>query len=145
VELVKLSHRGTLYRVGHGVYRIKHHVPTALDKYAEAVALVGSGAYLYGESVLAIHGLAQVNPAVIYVASPKRVRKNLPAYIKTVPVNCNSIMHYEGIPTQSLADAFHVCKSTVMQERLKKAVKEAVNNGFLSDKEAKQVRKELRT
>ena len=39
VELVKLAHRGRLHRVGHGVYRIMHYIPTAYDKYADAITL----------------------------------------------------------------------------------------------------------
>ena len=68
-ELSKLRARGKLTRVGHGVYRVKHHVPSPLDAYADAVALVGSGAYISGVSVLAMHDLASVNPNTIEVGT----------------------------------------------------------------------------
>ena len=48
IELVKLSHRGRLQRLWQGVYRISHYIPVPLDKYAEAVAIVGEGAFIYG-------------------------------------------------------------------------------------------------
>jgi hypothetical protein len=44
---------GRLLRHGHGVYKLARWVPTPYDAYAEAVALVGGGAYLHGESLLA--------------------------------------------------------------------------------------------
>ena len=34
--------------------------------------MVGSGALIYGESVLAMYGLALVNPAVIFIAVKNR-------------------------------------------------------------------------
>ena len=44
---------GRILRRGHGGYKLARRVPTPYDAYAEAVALVGGGAYLHGESVLA--------------------------------------------------------------------------------------------
>ena len=44
---------GRLLRRGHGGYKLARRVPTPYDAYAEAVELVGGGAYLHGESVLA--------------------------------------------------------------------------------------------
>lgn len=52
-ELNRWCAGGRLLRRSHGVYKLAHWVPTPYDAYAEAVALVGGGAYLHGESVLA--------------------------------------------------------------------------------------------
>jgi len=145
VELAKLSQRGRLNRVGHGVYRVEHYIPTPLDKYAEAVALVGHGAYIYGESVLAMHGLANVNPLNIYVACTQNVRKKLPPYIKIKREASNSDMQYEGIATQHLADAILTCKSSIMTERLEDATKEALRVGLISKADAISIAKELNT
>jgi len=137
VELVKLAHRGRLRRLGHGVYRIVHYIPTPYDKFAEAVALVGSGTVIYGESVLAMHGLALVNPAVIYIAAKNRVRKKLPAYIEIIyPGATLDETEYEGIPSQSVFEAIIVCKSRIMTERLIDAIREAERQGLISEAEA---------
>ena len=64
IELVKLAKRGRLIHVGRGLYRLARYVPTPYDSYAEAVALVGPEAYLFGESVIAMHGLAPTNPKI---------------------------------------------------------------------------------
>ena len=65
VELPRWMKNGRLISVGRGVYKLVHHTPTPYDQYAEAVALVGDDAFLYGESVLAINDLALVNPPVV--------------------------------------------------------------------------------
>jgi len=142
VELVKLAHRGRLHRIGHGVYRIIPYIPTAYDKYAEAIALVGNGAAIYGESVLAMHGLALVNPSEIHVTTPYKVRKKLPSFIK--PIFTKEVIDktfYEGIPSQSVFNALLTCKKIIMIERLIDAVYEAEKQGLISEREAKTLRK----
>ena len=144
VELVKLAHRGKLKRLGHGVYRIAHYIPTAYDEYAEAVTLVGHGATIYGESVLALHGLALVNPSVIHIATHDRVRKKLPAHIRIVhPSTYFTAVEYEGIPSQSVYDALISCRATIMKERLMEAVSEAKRQGLITNAEAGVARVEL--
>ena len=144
VELVKLAHRGKLRRLGHGVYRIVHYIPTALDEYAEAVALVGHGAVIYGESVLALHGLALVNPSFIQIATRSRVRKTFPSYIRVVQPHTNyTIVEYEGIPSQSVIDAILSCSTTVMKERLIEATNEAERQGLITNAQAENARVQL--
>lgn len=145
IELVKLSHRGRLEHIWHGVYRIEHYIPAPLDKYAEAVAIVGEGAYIYGESVLAMHNLAYVNPPVIYIAYPKQLRKKLPPHIKAVRDKAKTYTLYEGIPIQKLNEAILVCRKSVMRERLEDAAGDAVIYGFLTEPEALLVKEELYT
>ena len=145
LELVKLERRGRLQRIGQGVYRVKHYIPTGLDKYAEAVAIVGKGAYIYGESVLAMCGLALVNPAIITVATTARVRKKLATGIKIVArKDGDQIKHFEGIPAQSMFEAVLACKGIVMSERLEEAVNEAYRLGYIDKEEAIFARKELK-
>jgi predicted transcriptional regulator of viral defense system len=133
IELVKLSHRGRLQRIWQGVYRISHYIPAPLDKYAEAVAIVGEGAFIYGESVLAMHGLALLNPALLYVATSKRVRKTLPKYIKIVNVKkISPVEYYEGIPSQDIVSAITICREQIMTDRLSNAIEGAEKLGLIS-------------
>jgi len=145
VELVKLAHRRKLKRIGYGVYRILHYIPTPYDKYAEAVALVGNDAAIYGESVLAMHGLALVNPAFINVVTINRTRKKLPKHIKVIisKDNLNSV-NYEGIPSQSVYNAILTCKGIVMTDRLFGAVDEAERQGLISEAETRNARLQLK-
>ena len=75
-ELLRWVKSGRLEKRWRGLYRLTHYVPTELDRYAEAVALVGGDdAIVFGESVLAMHDLALVNPAQLSVARSGRVRR----------------------------------------------------------------------
>ena len=62
MALVLLAQRGRLIRIGRGLYRLAHWLPTEFDGYAQAVMSVGEEAYLYGESVIALLNLAPTNP-----------------------------------------------------------------------------------
>ncbi len=143
-DLVRYVEDGRLTRIGRGVYRIKHHVPEPNDPYAEAVALVGPHAYLYGESVIAMHGLAPTNPTRILVGSDKRIRKHLPVGIKVVNVgHPEPCVSYDGIPSQSIPDAVRSCRRTMMRERLLQAVARARELGLITKREFNELNAEL--
>ena len=135
---------GRLVRRGHGVYKLARWVPTPYDQYAEAVALVGEGGYLWGQSVLAMHGLALVDPRAIEVATPKRVRRRLPAWVEPVAApKGERATSYEGIPSQRVADAIESCASSVMLARLLEAAKQARGEGLVTADEYDRLEKEL--
>lgn len=143
-ELSRIAKDGRLTRIGYGVYRIKHWVPTERDVFAESVALVGSDAYLYGESVIAMHALAPTNPARVHVATPNRVRKSLPASIKvTRRHNCGDTTVYEGIPSQTIPAAIRSCRATMMKSRLVDATRRARELGLVNAGEASELLEEL--
>ena len=144
VELRRFVEKGRLVRIGQGIYKLTRYIPTAYDQYAEAVALVGSGSYIYGESVLAMHGLALVNPAKTDVATTKRVRRRLPGWIRVVAADsADEVTSYEGIQSQSVADALLLCKGRVMKERLADAVRAAVYEGLIDEATEASLREEL--
>lgn len=132
-ELNRYVESGRLQKRGHGLYKLVRYTPTDLDAYAEAVAQVGEGAYLCGESVLALHGLALVNPEKIKVATAKRVRKKIPDWIEIVnEAEPCDMVHYAGIPSQSVTCALLACKTSVMPDRLIQAVEDARAQGLVS-------------
>jgi predicted transcriptional regulator of viral defense system len=143
-ELVRYTKSGRLERIGHGVYRLTRYIPTAFDRYAEAVALVGPGSYLYGESVLAMHEFALVNPSKISVATKRRMRRALPSWIEVVADGNDSVpVEYEGIPSQSIADAILACRTVVMADRLLEAAADARKQGFIRTGDEKRIVEEL--
>lgn len=143
-EMSRWCADGKLLRRGHGVYKLARWVPTPHDAFAEAVALVGDGSFLWGESVLSMHGLALVDPRAVTVATSKRVRRKLPAWVKTVPVSKSAkTTLYEGIPSQRVADAIEACVGSVMAERLVEAAKAAKAEGFVTSDEYDKLMKEL--
>lgn len=131
-ELKRWVDDGRLERKGQGVYKLVRYIPTPYDRYAEACALVGDDAFLYGEAVLAMHDLALVNPATLTVATPTRRRKKLPPWIKVIQVTEGDATNSEGIPCQTVADAIRTCRGSVMDERLSQAVEDARSKGLLS-------------
>jgi len=141
-EMNALTKRGRLVRRGHGVDKLTHYVPTQNDAFAEAVALVGTGSYLYGEPVIAMLGLAPTNPSRVFVATPARIRKELPDHIVIVKAN-DDVTHYEGIPSQRLTDAIAACKKTMMPERLEEAAREAGRQGYITEKQLDELLKIL--
>jgi len=142
VELARWVKKGWLEKRGWGVYRLSRFAPSEYDRYAEAVALCGTGV-VFGESVLALHNLALVNPGRIKVAVSSKVRRKLPDWIEIVSGGVTSSAVYCGIPCQRLADAIIACKATVPRDRLKKAVDDAEKLGLVFGPELKDTRKEL--
>lgn len=143
-QLLLWQSMGRLERCGRGVYRIRYHVPTPCDHYAEAVALVGPEAIIYGDAVLAMHNLALVNPKQIQVAVGKRVRRKLPRWIRLVrkPAGTKEEM-FEGIPCQTVADAIRACRGTVMDGRLADAIDEAERQGLVGRREYLELKQEF--
>lgn len=144
-EMSRLASDGRLQRIGHGIYVIKHYVPTSNDPYARTVALVGKDAYLWGESVIAMHGLAPTNPSCIYIGAPARVRKTLPSGVRIMPHDkTKRITQYEGIPSQSIPDAILSARGRMMTERLEAAVIEARRQGYITETEKQDLIEELK-
>ncbi len=143
--LVDLAHRGRLIRIGQGVYQLAQYLPTERDPYAQAVALVGQGAYLFGESVIAMLMLAPTNPDVIYVATPFRVRKNLAKGIVVCPaLKGGHPSQIEGIPSQCVADALISAQATMSTDRIRAACDKAFQLGKIGLEEKRKVMNEVR-
>jgi predicted transcriptional regulator of viral defense system len=143
-QLLSWEAMGRLERCGRGVYRLNYHVPTPYDHFAEAVALVGRGSVIYGDGVLAMHNLALVNPPQIQVAVARRVRRNLPKWIRLVKKTDDlRVESFEGIACQSVADAIRTCRGTVMRERLLDAIDQAEQQGLLGRHEYMNLKEEF--
>jgi len=146
VELRKLANRGKLLHIRRGVYRFPGTHPTERDAFATALAAVGPDAYLVRDAVLALHGLAFVNPTKIRVATPRRVRHEVPDFVKieqTGP-NTDQLKTYEGLRTTTVARAILDSRGLVLPERLEEALRDAREQGLVSKKEFQEVRKVMR-
>ena len=131
-ELVQYARRGRIERVGQGVYRLTRRIPEPNDAYALAVALVGPGAYLYGEAVLGMLELCPTNPAYVHVATPRRTRRALPGYLRVVCTpGTGAGAVYDGIPCQRVADAIRSAVH-LLPERLANAADVAREEGYLT-------------
>ena len=146
VELAKLAKRGRLRRIGYGVYKLVQYspAPDGLDAYADSLAIVGADAYLYAQSVLAMHHLCPTNPSRIYVATPHRSRKVTDKGIVIIDNKpCYELEWYDGIPSQSIPLAIRSSKGTIMGERLREAVNTALRKELIDKPTARKLTKEL--
>lgn len=133
-ELNRYCKDGRLSKKGRSVYALTHFMPTPLTRYAEAVALVGKSAYLYGDSVLALHGLLDANPSVLCVASKARVRRSLPEWIcvRRTPYT-DVCVEYEGVPCQLVANAIAACEGDYPAETLGALVDVAMREELVTE------------
>lgn len=146
IELPKLAARGGLESVAYGLYRVPDIPPTPYDQFAEALLRAGEGAYLQGESVLALFGLADVNPRRVKVAVPRRARPMLPSFMELTQVRGEArTTLYEGLAAQPVADAILECRGRIETERLLDAAKQARGEGLLTTAEWQRVRKGLQS
>jgi predicted transcriptional regulator of viral defense system len=145
VELRKLHQRGGLERVGHGIYRFDDIPRTPHDQFMEAVLLVGPDAVLAGDAVLALHDLALVNPRHIRIATPKRIRRQLPPFLEVEqrPTQELDRTEYEGIPAMTVAQALRECRGKIMADRLVEAAQEAARIGLVTKRESERLVEEL--
>lgn len=144
VEVARYAAQGRLERRARGVYRLVRWVPTPYDRFAEAVAVVGAGAVLYGEGVLAMLELANANPRRVPVAVDDRVRKTVPAWVEVVrPREAGRRASYMGVPCQHVADAILACRGKIMDERLAQAATDARREGWIDASEERRIREEL--
>ncbi|MFZ1412442.1 MAG: type IV toxin-antitoxin system AbiEi family antitoxin domain-containing protein [Micropruina sp.] len=145
-ELPKLAARGGLESVAYGLYRVADAPTTAIDQFAEALLRAGDGAHLHGDSVLALFGLADVNPRRVQVAVRKRTRPKLPPFIELTLVKDDVVTtRYEGLASQTVADAILECRGRIERSRLRDAVEQARKEGLVTTKEWQRLRKELRS
>ncbi|OLT49163.1 hypothetical protein BJF85_09775 [Saccharomonospora sp. CUA-673] len=145
VELPKLAARGGLENVAYGLYRVPNAPATRYDRFAEALLRVGDGAFLHGESVLALFGLADANPRHVYVTTTRRVRRTMPDFVKLTHAKYEvETTRYEGLECQPVADAFAECHGRVDPEHLLAAAEQAHASGKLRTTAWEKLKKELR-
>ena len=148
-DRVVFSHvkNGKLLRMGQGIFKLAAFSSSDdMDRYAVAVSFGGNGAMIYGESVLAMLNLAFANPPLIEVATPRRVRRKLPPWVKIIRIGAGAAMteYYKGIPCQPLRDAMRICKDRILPERILAAIELAKTEGWLSSDDGENLKNEIR-
>jgi predicted transcriptional regulator of viral defense system len=146
VELRKLAARGALVSVAYGIYRVPDAPATAFDQFAEALLRAGDGSYLRGDSVLALFGLADVNPRKVRVVAPHRTRAELPAFMDlTVQAgDPPELTLYQGLLAMTVAEAILDCRGRIERSRLLDAAGDARKEGLVTRAEYQGLRRALR-
>lgn len=144
-ELVQQARRGKLVRVARGVYRMPVWPYQEAAPYAIAVRAAGEGAYLYGESVVALLGLAPTDPTRIWVASPGRVRRSIGDGVTVLGMQpAGPTDFYEGVRCQRASDAIRAAVPRIGFERAREAAGAALRAGFITKAEHEALEGELR-
>lgn len=142
VEMRKLTARGALTRVGHGVYR---HTGVPSDQWTELTATlanVSEDAFLEGDTVLAMFNLALVNPSKIFVGTPRRRRTEPPPHTVVTfrpQVGGSDLTTYEGLRCVTVRRALIDGIPHLLGERALNAVTEAQRRGLINDIEAAEI------
>lgn len=142
-ELVQQARMGKLRRVARGVYQMPVWPFQEAAPYAIVVKSAGEGACLYGESVVALLDLAPTDPAKMWVATPRRTRRNLGEGVKVIFGKGIEPMWAEGVAVQPVADAIVAATTTMGRERALQAASEALRRGYISEEEASRIEKGL--
>ncbi len=82
IELRKMASRGVLVRSGHGLYRIVSFSAQRHDEYMEANLWADGEGVTSHESALSLWELCDVNPRMINVTVPRRMRRAGPSYYR---------------------------------------------------------------
>ncbi len=138
-EMVQQAAMGKLVRVGRGVYRMPIWPHQKAAPYAIAVKTVGEGASLYGESVVALLELAPIDPTKMWIAVPKRTRKNLGEGTKLVKAGNIVSTWIEGIPCQPVAEAIASAAATIGPKRARQAAEEALRQGYITESDLPEI------
>ena len=141
VELVQQAARGKLVRVGRGVYRMPVWPFQKEAPYAIAVKAAGEGAFLYGESVVALLELVPTDPNKMWIGVSKRTRRTLGADTRLVHTKNAKPIWIEGILCQPVAEAICCAVSTMGQNRAMQAAEEALRQGYISESDKADLEK----
>lgn len=145
MSLVMLERRGRLRRVGRGVYRLEQHPVSEYDGYAALVARAGKEAFLWGPTVLAMENLCPTDPATLYVAVPRRLRRKLGRGVVVCQnADMDGVTLLNGIRSQSVAAAIRASRGIVMDDRLREAVVHAAERGLVRSDESRTLKRELK-
>lgn len=135
-EIARYCKDGRLERIGYGVYRPRHYVPTRLTRYAAALALVGDGAFIHGVSVVRMLGLIREGAGeedTVCVATTRRVRRKLPSWLCVRRASSSSAcVEYDGLLSQPLDEALRESASSIGAQALRSAAERAVAGGLLA-------------
>jgi predicted transcriptional regulator of viral defense system len=154
-RLVEMARRGTVERVGRGVYRMAVTAPTGVEQLVEATlwprATAANGGdvpsgVLSHETALDLHDLGDFNPARIHVTVPAGYRVNprrrKPAVYELHwrDLAAGDVTLYEGVPVvtpyRAVLDGI---ESHLRGDLLRQAVDTAIRRGLLAPAQVKQI------
>ncbi len=142
-EMVQQEKLGKLVRVARGVYRMPVWPSQPQAPYAIAVKAAGEGAFLCGESVVALLGLAPTDPARMRIASPRRCRRNLGPGVAVERMSGVAPVCLEGVACQPVPEAIVSASRAMGVSRALQAAKEARLRGYITEDDEERIEKDI--
>lgn len=145
----KMTTRGTLERVSHGVYRLVYFPASPMDPYVEATLWPGTvRGVISHETALAIYGMSDVNPARIHVSVPRswRLRRKVPNRLSLhrLDLDGDDVNIYEGVavttPERTIRDCHAAHLGTAL---IRQAILDGRRSGHLRVRQAQRLEREL--
>jgi predicted transcriptional regulator of viral defense system len=132
-----LLERGDLVSVSHDLFRLDGVPRSRQHTLAEAVLRVGPGAYLSHDAVLALHDLADHEPATVRVSTPYRIPAQWPRHLEVLhrELPASDLTTYRGIRSTTVARALLDCRALLPLALLVAAADDAVECGLLLRRE----------
>jgi predicted transcriptional regulator of viral defense system len=147
--LAKMTARGTLDRVSHGVYRLVHFPTSPMDPYVEAALWpVSVRGVISHQSALAIYGMSDVNPARIHLCVPRswRPRRTVPRrlVVHRLDLKENEVNILNGVPLTTPERTLRDCHGAHLGPALiRQAILDGRRNGYLRVRQAQKLEREL--
>jgi predicted transcriptional regulator of viral defense system len=151
--LARLAQRARLERIARGVYRIPYYPPGRFSQYREAVlwAKANRGPQnvaLSRATALVVYGISDANPAVIHLTVPEsaRLRRRRPkgVLVDRADLAPQDVTVHEGLPVTTIARTVSdLLQSGGRIDLVRQAVSDARREGFISDTEARQLRRRI--
>ncbi len=140
--------RGTLDRVARGIYGVPEVHGGHARPFRLAVMWAGDGSVLEADAVLSLLGLADANPRVLRVVSPRPVRRQdppVPMQVRVAAVAPADVTMYLQVPCLRVGVALREAldRGLVMPSRIRDAVGVAEADGMLRPGEAEALNEHL--
>jgi predicted transcriptional regulator of viral defense system len=146
--LSTLARRGTLERIGFGVYRFPDFPEHRLAPYMAATLWPhGPRGVLSDETALDLYEVSDVNPSAYDVTVPRahRVQRKVPAYLRLHRRDLapEDLAWFEGIPIVTLERAIRdVIGGRLGRRFVEQAIDDGARAGLIAAKEAARLRAE---
>ncbi len=145
VELPKLAARGALDHCSYGLYRVAGYPSQVWDELVQAVLWAGGG-HISHESALGLWELADVNPRLINVTVPRRIRRVggslYRLWIAELPQG--DVDEHLGVPvTTPLRSVTDAAKAGTDPRLVRQALGNVLRLGFASERDVEKARADL--
>ncbi|NEE02396.1 type IV toxin-antitoxin system AbiEi family antitoxin domain-containing protein [Phytoactinopolyspora halotolerans] len=149
VELRKMASRGTLERVGHGVYRVPALPREPFDEFILARLFTRGRGVISHDSALLIHQLCDINPAHVHLTVPRAYRINRSGgemyVVHRADLRRDEVTQIEAVVVTTIRRTLTDALSTVPIALVRQAITTAAERGAIRVDEREALLAQLTT